>query len=113
MLISFHGTFLTTMDRQYKCMCKYDKSGKGDNKGGPIVNHLEVRYAKISFIGLLSLLNLCHVSSMLPTTELMDTGSGPNCDYTIHAESANGPSASHAKVGDRIWHTWKCADGNL
>lgn len=48
---------------------------------------------------------------MLPTTELLDTLPTPACDYTIHSDSANGPPVFHAKVGDKIWHSWKCADG--
>ncbi|PAV61900.1 hypothetical protein WR25_19026 [Diploscapter pachys] len=47
-------------------------------------------------------------SSDLPENVLTNENEPPNCLYTLHKESQNGPIAKYAQVGDMIYHTWDC-----
>nr|CAD2190294.1 unnamed protein product [Meloidogyne enterolobii] len=34
----------------------------------------------------------------------------PECKYTIHSNSVNGPVAEKVRLGDRVFHRWRCDD---
>ncbi|VDO26632.1 unnamed protein product [Haemonchus placei] len=81
-IISFHSTFITKVDRAYRCTCFYTENDK------VVTSKFDV--------------------SMLPTTELTDTVKMPLCTYTIRRESINGPVVQFAQVGDQVFHVWQC-----
>ncbi|CAD5222855.1 unnamed protein product [Bursaphelenchus okinawaensis] len=39
--------------------------------------------------------------------------SGPSCEYSLRYGSLNGPPAQNAKIGDKVFHEWKCADSSF
>ncbi|VDM45215.1 unnamed protein product [Toxocara canis] len=82
-VVSFHGTFVTKIDRAYRCLCFFRN-----------IKHL-TSAVDMSPIG---------------TTELINTAKMPTCTYTIHAESPQGPAVAYGQVGDRIYHVWECDD---
>lgn len=82
-VVSFHGTFVTKVDRAYRCMCFFQNIKR-------VTNLID-----ISDIG---------------TTALLDTAKMPTCTYSIHSGSPNGPLLRYAKVGDKIFHAWECDD---
>lgn len=63
-VVSFHGTFVTKVDRAYRCMCFFRNIKR-------VTNYLDM--------------------SMLGTTEIIDTAKMPTCLYTIHSGSPDGP----------------------
>ena len=63
-VVSFHGTFVTKVDRAYRCMCFFRN-----------VKHLT------SGIDM----------QPIQATELMDTAEMPKCTYSIHSNAPNGP----------------------
>ncbi|PIO58307.1 hypothetical protein TELCIR_20261, partial [Teladorsagia circumcincta] len=81
-IISFHSTFITKVDRAYRCTCFYLESDK------LVTSKFEV--------------------SMLPSTDLTDTVRMPLCTYTVRRESINGPVVQFAQVGDQVFHVWQC-----
>lgn len=82
-VVSFHGTFVTKVDRAYRCMCFFRNIKR-------VTNILDI--------------------SAIGTTELLDTAKMPTCVYSIHFGSPQGPLARYAKVGDKIFHAWECDD---
>lgn len=38
---------------------------------------------------------------------------GPACEYNLHYNSLNGPTAVNAKIGDKVYHSWRCADSSF
>ncbi|KRX13562.1 RuvB-like 1, partial [Trichinella nelsoni] len=82
-VVSFHGTFETMNDKAFRSVCFFRNIKR-------VTNFLDV--------------------SMLPTTELMDTGKMPDCSYTIRKDSPTGPVIRYAEVGDRLFHVWECED---
>jgi len=82
-VVSFHGTFVTKVDRAYRCMCFFRNIKR-------VTNILDI--------------------SAIGTTELLDTAKMPTCTYSIHFGSPTGPLARYAKVGDKIFHVWECDD---
>lgn len=40
--------------------------------------------------------------------QLADESPQPDCSYTIHKESPNGPIAKYAQLGDVLYHVWEC-----
>lgn len=38
---------------------------------------------------------------------------GPSCEYSLHYGSLNGPPAQNAKIGDKVYHEWRCADSSF
>ncbi|VDL80639.1 unnamed protein product [Nippostrongylus brasiliensis] len=81
-IISFHSTFITKVDRAYRCTCFYMEADK------VVTSKFDV--------------------SNLPTTDLIDTARMPLCTYTVRRESVNGPLVQFAQVGDPVFHVWQC-----
>lgn len=70
-VVSFHGTFVTKVDRAYRCMCFFRNIKR-------VTNFVDV--------------------SMIGTTELLDTAKMPTCTYSVHAGSPTGEILRYAKV---------------
>uniref|UniRef100_A0A1I7UT32 ZP domain-containing protein n=2 Tax=Caenorhabditis tropicalis TaxID=1561998 RepID=A0A1I7UT32_9PELO len=81
-IISFHSTFITKVDRAYRCTCFYMEADK------VVTNKFDV--------------------SMLPTTDLIDTARMPLCTYSVRRDSVTGPIVEYAKVGETVYHVWNC-----
>uniref|UniRef100_A0A8R1DHB2 ZP domain-containing protein n=1 Tax=Caenorhabditis japonica TaxID=281687 RepID=A0A8R1DHB2_CAEJA len=81
-IISFHSTFITKVDRAYRCTCFYMEADK------VVTNKFDV--------------------SMIPTTDLIDTARMPLCTYSVRRDSTTGPIVEYAKVGDTVFHVWNC-----
>ncbi|CAD6189757.1 unnamed protein product [Caenorhabditis auriculariae] len=81
-IISFHSTFITKVDRAYRCTCFYMEADK------VVTNRYDV--------------------SMLPTTDLIDTARMPLCTYSVRRDSITGPVVQFAKVGESVFHVWNC-----
>jgi hypothetical protein len=82
-VVSFHGTFVTKVDRAYRCMCFFRNIKR-------VTNLLDM--------------------SAIGTTELLDTAKMPTCTYSIHSGTDDGPLLRYGKVGDKIYHVWECDD---
>ncbi|VDK49400.1 unnamed protein product [Anisakis simplex] len=81
-IISFHNTFITKVDRAYRCTCFYMEADK------VVTSRFDV--------------------SMLPTTDLIDTARMPLCTYTVRRASVTGSPVSFATVGEPVFHVWQC-----
>jgi len=84
-IISFHDTFITKVDRAYRCTCFFMEADK------IVTSALEV--------------------SMLPTVDLIDTARMPLCTYNVRSGSVDGPLITHAKIGEKAFHVWQCDSG--
>lgn len=84
LIVSFHGVFITKVDRAYKLQCYHEQEQAKVTKG------IEI--------------------SALPFTELTGVDKRRQCTYTVHSQSQNGPIATHAAVGDQLYHKWECND---
>ncbi len=73
-VVSFHGTFVTKVDRAYRCMCFFRNIKR-------VTNIMDI--------------------SAIGTTELLDTAKMPTCTYSIHLGTPTGPLARYAKVGGK------------
>uniref|UniRef100_A0A914W3C4 ZP domain-containing protein n=1 Tax=Plectus sambesii TaxID=2011161 RepID=A0A914W3C4_9BILA len=82
-VVSFHSTFVTKVDRAYHVVCAYPSEEK-------------------------QVTSKVVVGGISPT-ELMHTMPLPQCDYELHLRSPDGPKITFAKVGDPIVHVWKCS----
>ncbi|VDN38628.1 unnamed protein product [Gongylonema pulchrum] len=51
-----------------------------------------------------------HVEGMSDlTTSILESGHAmPQCSYTLHRDSPNGPILRYARVGDIVFHVWDC-----
>ncbi|EPB76158.1 zona pellucida-like domain protein [Ancylostoma ceylanicum] len=81
-IISFHSTFITKVDRAYRCTCFYMEADK------VVTSKFDV--------------------SVLPTTDLIDTARMPLCTYTVRRDSISGPIVQFAQVGEPVFHVWQC-----
>ncbi|VDM43698.1 unnamed protein product [Toxocara canis] len=81
-IISFHNTFITKVDRAYRCTCFYMEADK------VVTSRFDV--------------------SMLPTTDLIDTARMPLCTYTVRRGSVTGSTVSFATIGEPVFHVWQC-----
>lgn len=63
-VVSFHGTFVTKVDRAFRCMCFFRNIKR-------LTSGIDM--------------------SPIGTTELLDTAKMPTCSYSIHAGTPNGP----------------------
>ncbi|TKR63453.1 hypothetical protein L596_027284 [Steinernema carpocapsae] len=81
-IVSFHNIFITKVDRAYRCTCFYMEADR------VVTNRFDV--------------------SMLPTTDLVDTARMPTCSYSVRKDSIDGPLVKYARVGEPVFHVWKC-----
>uniref|UniRef100_A0A914UXG6 ZP domain-containing protein n=1 Tax=Plectus sambesii TaxID=2011161 RepID=A0A914UXG6_9BILA len=81
-IISFHDTFITKVDRAYRCTCFFMEADK------VVTSRFEV--------------------SMLPTTDLLDTARMPLCTYNVRRGSITGAPVAYATVGEEVYHVWRC-----
>uniref|UniRef100_A0A914PIA9 ZP domain-containing protein n=1 Tax=Panagrolaimus davidi TaxID=227884 RepID=A0A914PIA9_9BILA len=81
-IISFHNTFITKVDRAYRCTCFYMEADK------VVTSKLDV--------------------SEIPTTDLIDTAKMPLCTYSVRRGSVNGAIVNYATVGEPLFHVWQC-----
>uniref|UniRef100_A0AC35TWI3 ZP domain-containing protein n=1 Tax=Rhabditophanes sp. KR3021 TaxID=114890 RepID=A0AC35TWI3_9BILA len=81
-IISFHDTFITKVDRAYRTTCFYVEVDK------IVTSSLDV--------------------SALPTTDITDTAKMPVCTYTVRRGSVTGAVVSYAVVGEPVFHVWTC-----
>lgn len=43
------------------------------------------------------------------TTSMLESGHAmPQCSYTLHRDSPNGPVLRYGRVGDIVFHVWDC-----
>ncbi|PAV87549.1 hypothetical protein WR25_17960 [Diploscapter pachys] len=81
-IVSFHSTFITQVDKAFRTTCFYME---GDRV---VTNRIDV--------------------SNLPTTDLLDSAKMPQCTYSVRKDSPNGPLVQFAKVGEPVFHVWTC-----
>ncbi|CAJ0961250.1 unnamed protein product, partial [Mesorhabditis belari] len=81
-IISFHSTFITKVDRAFRTTCFYMEADK------VVTSRFDV--------------------SMLPTTDLVDTAKMPLCTYSVRRDSIDGPVVQYATVGEVVYHVWQC-----
>ncbi|OUC45456.1 zona pellucida-like domain protein [Trichinella nativa] len=81
-IVSFHDTFVTKVDRAYRCTCFFMETDR------IVTSEFEV--------------------SNLATTDLIDTARMPTCTYKVRRGSINGPGVNFAKVGEEVYHVWQC-----
>ncbi|KRZ76512.1 Cuticlin-1 [Trichinella papuae] len=86
-IVSFHDTFVTKVDRAYRCTCFFMETDR------IVTSEFEV--------------------SNLATTDLIDTARMPTCTYKVRRGSINGPGVNFAKVGEEVFHVWQCDSGSL
>ncbi|KFD51039.1 hypothetical protein M514_08080 [Trichuris suis] len=86
-IVSFHDTFITKVDRAYRCTCFFMEADKA------VTSDFEV--------------------SDLATTDLIDTARMPSCSYRVRRGSINGPAVSYANVGEQVYHVWQCDSGKI
>ncbi|KAK0428641.1 hypothetical protein QR680_010924 [Steinernema hermaphroditum] len=81
-IVSFHDVFITKVDRAYRTTCFYMEADR------VVTNRFDV--------------------SMLPTTDLIDTARMPTCTYTVRKDSIDGAVVKYARIGEPVFHVWKC-----
>ncbi|KAK6105400.1 Zona pellucida-like domain family protein [Brugia pahangi] len=81
-IVSFHDTFTTKIDRAFRCTCFYFETD---------------RVVTVQFD-----------VSMIPTTDLIDTARMPLCTYTVRRDSITGKTVSFATIGEPVIHVWRC-----
>ncbi|GMR53865.1 hypothetical protein PMAYCL1PPCAC_24060 [Pristionchus mayeri] len=81
-IISFHNTFITKVDRAFRTTCFYMEADK------VVTSRFDV--------------------SQLPTTDLIDTAKMPLCTYSVRRDSITGPVVQYAVVGETVFHVWQC-----
>ncbi|VDM53128.1 unnamed protein product [Angiostrongylus costaricensis] len=103
-IISFHSTFITKVDKAYRCTCFYMEADEvvSSRFDVSVVSSFLFTMKEIS-IDLVS-----NIHSVLPTTDVIDTARMPMCSYTVHRDSIRGPLVQYAKIGDQVYHVWQC-----
>jgi hypothetical protein len=82
-VISFHRTFITQVDRAYKINCFYLEADK------EVKQSLEV--------------------STISTIDLGVPVPMPTCTYQVLTGGPEGSVVQYAKVGDKVFHKWSCS----
>ncbi|MFH4975052.1 hypothetical protein AB6A40_001761 [Gnathostoma spinigerum] len=81
-IVQLHPLFITKVDRAYNVRCFYMELSREVNA--------ELGVSEI-------------------TTAALDTGHAmPQCSYTLHKDTLNGPVLRYAHVGDIVYHVWDC-----
>ncbi|CEF68384.1 Zona pellucida domain-containing protein [Strongyloides ratti] len=81
-IISFHDTFITKVDKAYRTTCFYMETDR------VVTNSVDV--------------------SALPTTDITDTAKMPICTYSVRRGSVTGAIVTYATVGEPVFHVWEC-----
>uniref|UniRef100_A0A0N5AY62 ZP domain-containing protein n=1 Tax=Syphacia muris TaxID=451379 RepID=A0A0N5AY62_9BILA len=81
-IVQLHPLFITKVDRAYNVRCFYVEEDKEVNAEFAV--------------------------SDLVTTVIESGNKIPECTYTLHRDSPNGPVLRYARVGDLIYHVWEC-----
>ncbi|KAI1724489.1 zona pellucida-like domain-containing protein [Ditylenchus destructor] len=88
LVISFHPLFITKTDRAFHINCLYREAVRSVNAGLTV--------------------------SPIPSETVAYDMPMPDCRYTIHKDSLDGPVLKYAKVGDLVVHKWEClSDANM
>uniref|UniRef100_A0AAF5DKD4 ZP domain-containing protein n=2 Tax=Strongyloides stercoralis TaxID=6248 RepID=A0AAF5DKD4_STRER len=81
-IVQMHPLFITKLDRAYNVHCFYMEASKNVN--------LEMEVSDL-------------------TTVVLDTvPEMPQCSYSVHRDSPNGPVIHYAHIGMSIFHVWDC-----
>uniref|UniRef100_A0A0K0EV52 ZP domain-containing protein n=1 Tax=Strongyloides venezuelensis TaxID=75913 RepID=A0A0K0EV52_STRVS len=81
-IVQMHPLFITKLDRAYNVHCFYMEANKNVN--------LEMEVSDL-------------------TTVVLDTvPEMPQCSYSVHRDSPNGPVIHYAHIGMNIYHVWDC-----
>ncbi|CEF71508.1 Zona pellucida domain-containing protein [Strongyloides ratti] len=81
-IVQMHPLFITKLDRAYNVHCFYMEASKNVN--------LEMQVSDL-------------------TTVVLDTvPEMPQCSYSVHRDSPNGPVIHYAHIGMSIYHVWDC-----
>ena len=83
MMVQFHDTFVTKFDRAYQIRCFY-----GENDA--------------------TVTSSLHVSPLTTLETMQEDYPAPNCKYEIHLGTPTGPLATFVRVGDPVYHVFKC-----
>uniref|UniRef100_A0A0N4V296 ZP domain-containing protein n=1 Tax=Enterobius vermicularis TaxID=51028 RepID=A0A0N4V296_ENTVE len=81
-IVQLHPLFITKVDRAYNVRCFYMEENKEVNAEFAV--------------------------SDLMTTVIESGHPMPQCSYTLHRDSPNGPVLRYARVGDLVYHVWDC-----
>ena len=81
-VISFHSTFITKVDRAYNIQCFYGETVQ------TVTVALDV--------------------SQLVSTEVAKHSPLPACAYSIRQNAPDGQLVQYANVGDHVVHRWEC-----
>ncbi|CEF69910.1 Zona pellucida domain-containing protein [Strongyloides ratti] len=81
-IVSFHPQKLTEDDKLYNLKCVYNAMHQSLNA--------------LMEISTFSNKNLIHEEGI------------PDCHYSLHRNSIDGPSIGKVNIGEKVFHTWKC-----
>lgn len=60
--------------------------------------------------------NIPHRDYEIPEEAIIELPFGrfpePQCDYSVHSEGPSGPAVSRARIGDPLYHKWRCDTPN-
>ncbi|KAK6103219.1 Zona pellucida-like domain family protein [Brugia pahangi] len=81
-IVQLHPLFITKVDRAYNVRCFYMEENKEVDA--------ELKVSDL-------------------TTSMLESGHAmPQCSYTLHRDSPNGPVLRYGRVGDIVFHVWDC-----
>uniref|UniRef100_A0A0R3RSZ1 ZP domain-containing protein n=1 Tax=Elaeophora elaphi TaxID=1147741 RepID=A0A0R3RSZ1_9BILA len=81
-IVQLHPLFITKVDRAYNVRCFYMEESKEVDA--------ELQVSDL-------------------TTAMLESGHAmPQCSYTLHRDSPNGPVLRYGRVGDIVFHVWDC-----
>ncbi|EJD76165.1 hypothetical protein LOAG_16832 [Loa loa] len=81
-IVQLHPLFITKVDRAYNVRCFYMEENKEVDA--------ELQVSDL-------------------TTSMLESGHAmPQCSYTLHRDSPNGPVLRYGRVGDIVFHVWDC-----
>uniref|UniRef100_A0A8R1TK79 ZP domain-containing protein n=2 Tax=Onchocerca TaxID=6281 RepID=A0A8R1TK79_ONCVO len=81
-IVQLHPLFITKVDRAYNVRCFYLEENKEVDA--------ELQVSDL-------------------TTSMLESGHAmPQCSYTLHRDSPNGPVLRYGRVGDVVFHVWDC-----
>ncbi|VBB34182.1 unnamed protein product [Acanthocheilonema viteae] len=88
-IVQLHPLFITKVDRAYNVRCFYME----ENKEVDAELQTMLAWEKLNDL----------------TTSMLESGHAmPQCSYTLHRDSPNGPVLRYGRVGDIVFHVWDC-----